>query len=219
MTSSGLYIHIPFCASACPYCDFAFVVGNRHLVDRYVDALILEFNVRSVELGPNPMFQTVYFGGGTPSAIPVDSVKRLANALEREATVLQDAEITLEANPGDLQSFKGLAKIGINRLSLGVQAISDRALKALGRNHTSADAIAAFRAAREAGFRNVNIDLIFGAPGQTAHEWQSTLESAIHLGPEHFSIYGLTVEPETAFWRRFQKGRLPLPPVHPRHPA
>ena len=137
MTSSGLYIHIPFCASACPYCDFAFVVGNRHLVDRYVDALILEFNVRSVELGPNPMFQTVYFGGGTPSAIPVDSVKRLANALEREATVLQDAEITLEANPGDLQSFKGLAKNGINRLSLGVQAMSDRALTALGRNPTS----------------------------------------------------------------------------------
>ena len=211
MTSFGLYVHIPFCASACPYCDFAFVAGRQGMVDRYVEALITELEERLAALGPDPTFQTVYFGGGTPSAIPVDRVEKIIDAVRHRATVVPDAEITLEANPGDRPSFARFEKIGVNRLSLGVQALDDRALRALGRNHTTADAIAGLRAARDAGFRNVNIDLIFGAPGQTLREWQTTLETAIRLGPEHLSIYGLTIEPGTPFWRRRQKGRLSLP--------
>ena len=208
--SFGLYIHIPFCASRCPYCDFAFVVQKTHLADRYTQAVITEYRARVPELGSDPTFETVYFGGGTPSAVPPGMLQQILEVVNR-VPIAADAEITLEANPGDRDRFQALRTIGINRLSLGVQALDDRALKALGRFHNTADAVAAFDTARRAGFQNIGIDLIFGAPKQTLAEWQATLNRAIVLNPEHMSIYGLTVEPETAFGRRFQKGRLPLP--------
>lgn len=206
----GLYIHIPFCHSRCPYCDFAFVVGKNHMAKRYMDAVIVEMQTRMQSLGTLPVFNTLYFGGGTPSAIPPGQLNRiLTNA---KSAVSPDAEITAEANPNDCEYFEKLYEYGINRLSLGVQAFTDRALKALGRFHKASDAIVAFQAARDVGFKNISIDLMYGAPGQTLEEWAKSLQRAIELCPEHISVYGLTIEPQTNFARRLQKGQLDVPP-------
>ena len=204
----GLYIHIPFCHSRCPYCDFAFVVGKTHLAKRYTDAVIAELQHRMQST--RPAFDTIHFGGGTPSAIPPAQLGRVLTTVKN--AVSPDAEIAAEANPNDREHFEKLRALGINRLSLGVQAFGDRALKALGRFHAARDAIAAFDAARDAGFENIGIDLMFGAPGQTRGEWIESLSRAIDLRPEHISTYGLTIEPRTNFARRWQQGRLDLPP-------
>ena len=204
--STGLYIHIPFCHSSCPYCDFAFVVGKNHLATRYTDAVITELQNRLLVL--DAQFNTIYFGGGTPSAIPPRELARILNTIKNNRA--PDAEITVEANPNDQVHFKNLYQLGINRLNLGVQAFTDKALKALGRFHTAANAKESFQTARQAGFENIGIDLIFGAPEQTRDEWATTLKQAIDLYPEHISVYGLTIEPETNFARRLQKGHLHL---------
>ena len=206
----GLYIHIPFCHSRCPYCDFAFVVGKNHMAERYTDAVIVEMQNRMQSLRTPPVFNTLYFGGGTPSAIPPGQLNRITASVK--SAIAPDAEITAEANPNDREHFEKLYEYGINRLSLGVQAFTDRALKALGRFHTASDAIGAFQAARDVGFENISIDLMYGAPGQTPEEWATSLQKAIDLGPEHISTYGLTIEPQTNFARRFQKGQLDVPP-------
>lgn len=206
----GLYIHIPFCHSRCPYCDFAFVVGKNHMAERYTDAVIVEMQNRLQALGTLPVLNTLYFGGGTPSGIPPEQLDRiLASA---KSAIAPDAEITAEANPNDHKHFEKLYEHGINRLSLGVQAFTDRALKALGRFHTTSDAITAFQTARNVGFKNISIDLMYGAPEQTLEEWTTTIQQAIDLCPEHISVYGLTIEPQTNFARRFQKGQLDVPP-------
>ncbi|MDE2699126.1 MAG: radical SAM protein, partial [Gemmatimonadota bacterium] len=165
----GLYIHIPFCHSRCPYCDFAFVVGKNHMAKRYTDAVIVEMQNRMQTLRTPPVFNTLYFGGGTPSAIPPGQLNRITT--NAKSAVAPDAEITAEANPNDRKHFEKLYEHGINRLSLGVQAFTDRALKALGRFHTASDAIVAFQAARDVGFKNISVDLMYGAPGQTPEEW------------------------------------------------
>ncbi len=206
----GLYIHIPFCHSRCPYCDFAFVVGKNHMANRYTDAVIVEMQNRMQAFGTPPVFNTLYFGGGTPSAIPPGQLNQITASVK--SAIAPDAEITAEANPNDHKHFEKLYEYGINRLSLGVQAFTDRALKALGRFHTASDAIVAFQAARDVGFENISIDLIYGAPGQVPEEWAKSLQRAIELCPEHISVYGLTIEPQTNFARRFQKGQLDVPP-------
>ncbi|RMF93530.1 MAG: radical SAM family heme chaperone HemW [Nitrospinota bacterium] len=218
----SLYIHIPFCASRCPYCDFTFVVRQTHLAPRYVEAVIRELRTRMTGLASPangqergslllPTLSTIYFGGGTPSLLSPQLLGRLLTAIRSEAEVMQGAEITVEANPGDSKHFAALRELGVNRLSLGVQALDDRILKALGRLHTAAQAEAAFEIARASGFHNINIDLIFGAPQQSVSDWEKTLAQALALAPEHLSLYGLTIEPGTAFSRRWAKGRLPLP--------
>ena len=206
----GLYIHIPFCHSRCPYCDFAFVVGKNHMAKRYTDAVIVEMQNRIQSLSAPPVFNTLYFGGGTPSAIPPGQLNRILKKAKN--AVAPDAEITAEANPNDHKHFEKLYEYGVNRLSLGVQAFTDRVLKALGRFHTTSDATIAFRAARDVGFKNISIDLMYGAPGQTPEEWIKSLQRAIELCPEHISVYGLTIEPKTNFARRFRKGQLDVSP-------
>ena len=205
--SLGLYIHIPFCNSRCPYCDFAFVVRKNHLAERYTNAVITELQNQINSFETPPIFNTVYFGGGTPSAIPPATLLRILQNVQ----CAPNAEITVEANPNDQMHFEALYKHGINRLSLGVQAFTDRALKALGRFHNTTDAIDAFNTARKVGFKNIGIDLIFSAPEQTHEEWKNTLDKTTELNPEHISVYGLTIEPETNFARRFKKGQLHLP--------
>lgn len=206
--SYGLYIHIPFCRSRCPYCDFAFVVRQTHLAQQYSKAIIRELRTQLDQLGTKPLFDTLYFGGGTPSHIPANDLTQIIQSVPNLHT---KAEITVEANPGDQASFEALKHAGVNRLSLGIQALTDRALKALGRFHNTQDALDAFYTARNVGFCNIGIDLIFGAPNQTREEWQGILQTAIDLHPEHISVYGLTIEPNTNFDRRFQKHQLPLP--------
>ena len=209
---SGLYIHIPFCRSRCPYCDFAFDVGKTHLAERYTDAVIREFQTRLPRFGRRTVFDTVYFGGGTPSEVPPEALRQILDAARSLSHISPEAEITAEANPEDHARFPELAAMGINRLSLGIQALDNPTLRALGRRHTAAEATAAVGAARRAGFGNLNVDLIFSAPRQTASAWRDTLDRVVDLGPEHVSVYGLTIETGTAFDRRLKKNRLPLPP-------
>ncbi|MBT3601851.1 MAG: radical SAM family heme chaperone HemW [Candidatus Latescibacteria bacterium] len=209
--SLGLYIHIPFCRSRCPYCDFAFVVRQTHLAKRYTNAVVHELQTQINAFDTNTTFDTLYFGGGTPSHMPPQYIEQILNAVQKHASLSSNAEITVEANPGDQSHFSTLKKTGVNRLSLGIQALTDRALKALGRFHNTEDALDAFKAARATGFTNIGIDLIFGAPKQTQEEWTTILKEAVTLNAEHISVYGLTIEPDTNFDKRAKKQQLPLP--------
>ena len=206
---SGLYIHIPFCGSRCPYCDFSFVVRKDHLAERYVNALLKEFRTRTA--GNRPQYDTIFFGGGTPSEIDPLFLNGILAEVQSVADLSSRIEITAEANPEDRDHFYPIRESGVNRLSLGVQALDNESLKALGRRHSKESALAAYDSARRAGFDNINIDLIFGAPDQSLLDWENTLDRAIELDPEHFSVYGLTIERDTAFDRRRKKGQLPLP--------
>lgn len=209
--SLGLYIHIPFCRSRCPYCDFAFVVRQTHLAPKYTNAIVRELQKKLANLNVTPVFDTVYFGGGTPSHMPPQFIDQILKAIQAHASLSTKAEITVEANPGDQAHFAALKKSGVNRLSLGIQALTDRALKALGRFHNTQEALDAFDGARKVGFQNLGIDLIFGAPKQTQTEWHTILQQAIALCAEHISVYGLTIEQGTNFDKRAQKQQLPLP--------
>lgn len=213
--SLGLYIHIPFCASRCPYCDFAFVIGRGRLSARYADAVGREIRERVAREFSGPArFDTIFFGGGTPTAVAASEIGRILDAVASVAGWAEEAEITVEANPGavDAEKFRGLRRLGVNRLSIGVQSFSDDELRLLGRTHTSAEAVRAYDAARGAGFENVSLDLMFALPGQTEAAWQSHLDRVIALGPEHVSVYNLTVEPGTEFGRRRRRGQFtPLP--------
>ena len=209
--SLGLYIHIPFCRSRCPYCDFAFVVRQTHLAKQYTHAVVRELQTQLAKLNTAPIFDTIYFGGGTPSHMPPQFIDQILNAVQKQAHINPQAEITVEANPGDQAHFDALKQSGVNRLSLGIQALTDRALKALGRFHNTQEALDAFDSARKVGFQNIGIDLIFGAPEQTKQEWHTILKNAISLNAEHISVYGLTIELGTNFDKRAQKQQLPLP--------
>ena len=156
-------------------------------------------------------FDTVYFGGGTPSAISTEYLSRFLQQVHKTALITEGAEVTAEANPSDVGQFDALFKAGVRRLSLGIQSTNERVLRSLGRTHKAEDAAKAIEGARRAGFINVSIDLIFGAPGQTTNEWQCDLEQILSLAPNHISIYGLTIEPGTPFAKQHAFGDLALP--------
>ncbi|HAA78247.1 TPA: coproporphyrinogen III oxidase [Candidatus Latescibacteria bacterium] len=202
----GLYVHIPFCASACPYCDFAFVVGRDAQADRYRSAVITELDARASDIeGP---LDTVYFGGGTPSTVPPTQLSDIIRLAEEAVGFSDDVEITVEANPNDYEHFSALHDLGVNRLSLGIQSIHLSTLVALGRSHTPDDARRSVQIARDAGFTNLNVDAIFGGPKQTVEQWEADLQELIALEPDHVSIYGLTIEPRTPFERQRAAGTL-----------
>ena len=186
--SQHLYLHVPFCRLVCAYCDFVTVGGRAADIPRYVEALVAELAMR-----PAPgRLQTVYFGGGTPSLLPVAAVERLlASAEDRWRSA--PAEVTVEANPSGRETpdWTGLRSAGVNRISLGVQSLHDADLRRLARGHTAAEALAAIRAVRHAGFENVSLDLIYGIPGQSLADWRAGLDAAMTLEPDHLSLYGL----------------------------
>ena len=186
----GVYVHIPFCASRCPYCDFATAPATTTLRSRYLDALRREI-AREGELLGRPRVRTLFFGGGTPSLLEPAEIGLLGDALRR-AFVLRPREVTLEANPATLDRarLEAWLAIGLTRLSLGAQSFDARGLRALGRTHQPEDSSAAVAVAREAGL-DVNLDLIFGWPGQTVAGWQHDLETAARLNPDHLSCYPL----------------------------
>ena len=208
----SLYIHIPFCALKCSYCDFNSYAGLEALVRPYVDALIAEMGLWSEFARGRPV-ATVFFGGGTPSLLPLPEVERVTSALRERFELQAEAEVTLEANPGtiDLDYLRGLLALGVNRLSLGVQSFHDDELAALDRIHSVTEAEEAYRWARAAGFRRVNLDLIYGLPEQPMERWQASLERAIELGPDHMSLYALTVEEGTKLAYDIHHGRAPEP--------
>ena len=197
----SLYIHIPWCVRKCPYCDF-----NSHAVREpidqrsYVDALLLDLDCELARQ-PLPEIESIFIGGGTPSLFDGAAIARLLNGVAQRLVLAPDVEITLEANPGTAEAalFSAYRDAGVNRLSIGVQSLDDHKLKALGRIHSSAEARTAVQMARSAGFDNINLDLMYGLPGQTMAEGLEDLEALVRLRPEHISWYQLTLEPNTLF--------------------
>jgi len=204
--SLGLYIHIPWCIKKCPYCDF-----NSHQSEssnlpeqQYLEALITDFSSEISALDMPRTVSSVFIGGGTPSLLSPEFYAALFAELRSHIDFKIDAEITMEANPGAVEAghFSGFREVGINRLSIGVQSFSDKALNALGRIHNATDAKRAFSSARIAGFDNINIDLMHGLPGQTLQAGLDDIQQAIALKPEHISWYQLTIEKNTEFYKR-----------------
>jgi len=221
VTSSGptdpsaplsLYLHIPFCSLKCAYCDFNSYAGLDDLIRPYDDALIEEIRLWGQVAGGR-LVATVFFGGGTPSLLPLSEIERIMAVLHDAFAVQPDAEISLEANPGtiDLPYLRGLVDAGVNRLSFGVQSFHDDELKSLDRIHTAAEAVEGYRWAREAGFQRINLDFIYGLAEQPLLHWQATLEQAIALEPDHLSLYALTVEEGTKLAYDVDQGRVPEP--------
>jgi putative oxygen-independent coproporphyrinogen III oxidase len=205
----GVYVHIPFCASRCDYCDFATWTDRGHLVDAYVDACVADLRRHYAAPSAPPAATTVFFGGGTPSLLPAGALVRVLDAVPRRP----GAEVTVECNPESVDPGKLAAyrDAGVTRLSFGVQSMVDPVLAALGRQHRRGDVEAAVDAARGAGFTTFNLDLIYGGHGETAADWATTLERTLALDPPHVSAYALTVEPGTPLAGRIRAGELDPP--------
>ena len=204
----GVYIHIPFCSAICPYCDFSVLTGGPAARESFVQALLAEVELWSgSDWGT---FDTLYFGGGTPSALASEQLRRLLAGLRRHLPVSPEAWIFLEANPEDVtaQSLAAWRDLGVRTLSLGVQSFQAPALGFLGRRHGPEQAVASVRLALAAGFSTVSVDLIYGLPGQTPEIWAQDLETALSLGPQHLSCYQLTVHEGTPFGFRHRRGQL-----------
>lgn len=208
----GVYIHIPFCVQKCRYCDFPSVAGGEALYEAYTAALCREIAGKGGLLSAESV-DTVYIGGGTPTALPVACLTRIIRTLRDHAALAPDAEFTVEANPGTFaaDTLAALRGLGVNRLSIGVQAFDDAVLAAAGRVHTAAQAADAVMAARAAGFASISLDLMYGLPGQTAASFAAGLELAVSLPVSHLSVYGLKVEEGTPFAVLQATGRLALP--------
>ena len=205
---AGIYIHVPFCQSRCAYCDFYSTTLLTHRT-AYVDAVCRELRHRLPELKGEPI-KTIYFGGGTPSTLTIEELKRILKALENLEVLgnPNNLEITLEANPDDLteEYVQGLRTLPINRVSLGIQSFHDRTLCLVGRRHTAQEAIDAVRRLQQAGLTNISIDLIYGLPGESIEDWTYSLDQAIALGVKHISAYHLTYEEGTRLWRMQEQG-------------
>jgi len=210
-----IYLHVPFCARRCSYCDFAIAVRREVPSEAYTAAILHEWALWQSEpvWDQDPVIQTIYFGGGTPSRITADAVDRLLDRLGRDRPVASGAEITLEANPDDVTLPLAAAwrAAGVNRVSLGAQSFDPAVLKWMHRVHTADDVPRAVDALRSAGIQEISLDLIFGLPANLGRDWDHDLNRAFSLNPEHLSLYGLTVEPHTALGH--QAGRGELTPV------
>ena len=232
MTRAGIYIHIPFCRSRCSYCDFATGMYESGIAGRYVSALCSEIKAwREVE--QPSIIDTIYFGGGTPSLLDPMQIAQILNSIKDRFEVDDSAEITLEINPGDggtspaskevgldaalvrrgsrNETLHQLSALSINRASFGAQTFDDRDLKQLGRTHSAADISTTFQQLRDAGFANINFDLIAGLPGQTLDGWKRNLEAALKLRPEHLSLYLLDVHEGTPLADQIKSGMRPKP--------
>jgi oxygen-independent coproporphyrinogen-3 oxidase len=214
---SSAYVHIPFCRRRCFYCDFpVFVVGDRlrgensGSISRYVDILCQEITTAPVFSQP---LKTIFFGGGTPSLLSTEQLAQILQVLEKRFGMTADAEISMEVDPGtfDLAHITGYRDVGVNRVSLGVQALQAELLKVAGRSHSVEDVFAAVELIHQAKIPEFSIDLISGLPHQSLDQWQDSLTKAVAIAPTHISIYDLTIEPGTAFGRYYQPGDSPLP--------
>jgi len=214
----GAYVHIPFCARKCAYCDFASEgleeAGGLSVARRYVDALAIETDMRAMseEFHGAPV-ETIYLGGGTPTILPPEWMAEVLVRLSNRFAFEDGAEVTIEANPGTVDEPKiaALLAAGVNRLSVGVQSFSDETLRTLGRIHTAAEAQEAIAAARRAGCANISLDLMYGVPRQSLEEWRESLAAAVECGVEHISAYALTVEEGTGLQAQIESGELPAP--------
>jgi len=213
MLDHSIYLHVPFCQKRCAYCDFNTWAHKGHLIPAYVEALCKEVQDVAASAPERIRVKTIYFGGGTPSLLSAEQYQKIFDVLRRGFDLLPDGEITMEANPGTVswEYFQHVRESGINRLSLGVQSSSPEELRFLGRIHDYPDAVNAVAWARQVGFDNVSLDLIFGIPGQTLESWQHTLELAVSLNVEHLSLYALTIEEGTPLGRWVERGIVSTP--------
>ncbi len=199
----GIYIHIPYCYSKCGYCDFYSIIRLTDKND-FIVALTAEINQRCKEINDLPT--SIYFGGGTPSMLSLDDFKRIFDSLRTHFDFSAVKEITVEVNPDDvtLSFIEGLAKLGVNRISMGIQSFNNRLLKFMNRRHNNVQAVNAVKNIKDAGISNISIDLIYGIPGMQQSEWVDSIEQAIALNVPHISAYHLTFEPNTPFYKRLQ---------------
>ena len=206
---AGVYVHIPFCASRCSYCDFFSTLRLDEVGHDYVEALIAEARLRKAELNGKPV-KTLYMGGGTPSQLPLPLLARLIDGLKATLDLNAVHEFTLEANPDDVtpEWCAAVRALGVNRVSMGVQSFQDAVLRLVGRRHTARQAIDAVASLRHAGIDNISIDLIYGLPGQTLETWAESVRQAVDLRPQHISAYGLTYEPGTRLWQQRECGEV-----------
>ena len=207
----GIYIHVPFCIHKCPYCGFLSAPPESDdEVENYMDHLVKEVGMAGGAYGGARKVDTVFIGGGTPSLLSSEQIWFLMNAIDAVFDLADDPEITLEANPGTLTSEKLSAyrNCGINRLSMGAQAMDDDLLWSLGRIHRKEDVVISYELARSAGFDNINLDLMFGMPGQDMPMWEDTLRQIFEMDPEHVSFYSLQIEEKTPFYDMYRDGKL-----------
>ena len=200
-----LYIHIPFCVKKCDYCDFLSGPANDDIKEKYVEALVKEIKASGDCSSHDDAVTSVFVGGGTPSILKGEQLKRIFKALKSSFIIDNKAEITVEMNPGTVskEKFKVLKQCGVNRLSIGLQSVNDNELKILGRIHTYKEFEDAYMMARNIGFDNINIDLISAIPGQTVESWSSTLKKVAELNPQHISAYSLIIEEGTPFYDKY----------------
>ncbi|MFT9493751.1 radical SAM family heme chaperone HemW [Anaerosolibacter sp.] len=212
MKELGLYIHMPFCSQKCHYCDFVSFAGAEGKIKDYMDGLIVELDPWKLKL-EDYKIQSVFIGGGTPTIVPIQEMDRLLEHLYRNFTFNDNTEFSIEGNPGtfDKEKLDFYKASGINRMSIGFQAWQDKLLSSLGRVHSQKQFIKNYRLAREAGFENINVDLMFGLPNQTMDQWKETLQRIVELCPDHISAYSLKIEEGTRFGNLYDQGLLNSP--------
>ncbi len=206
VNNKGLYIHIPFCVRKCPYCDF-YSVEDLGLKARFIRALLKEIKLKSCF---THKIDTIYFGGGTPSLLDFNEVEKIINSVCKHFNIMNNTQITMEINPGTVNKdyFTKVKKIGVNRINIGVQSFQDAKLRFLNRIHSADKAKKAIFEARNSGFDNIGIDLMYGLPGELKDSWLDDIDSALNFSPEHLSCYMLTYEPETVMYNELEKGNI-----------
>lgn len=209
--SLAIYLHIPFCQTRCTYCDFNTYTNQQSSIESYMHALAQEAALVAGDRRPH--VHTIYFGGGTPSLVPPELIAAVLHAVRASYRLRDNAEITLEANPGTVTPLylSALRRSGINRLSIGMQSAHDDELRLFARGHTAEDVSATVHAARQAGFDNISLDLIYGVPYQTLAKWKQSLEAALRMNPDHLSLYALGIEDGTPMQRWVDRGQVPSP--------
>jgi oxygen-independent coproporphyrinogen-3 oxidase len=216
-----LYIHIPFCHRRCAYCDFNTYANMDDRIEAYVVALCAELALLAETVRPAPppsaeaaaLRPTIFLGGGTPTMLSLGQMERVLRAADA-IVPLDGAEVSSEANPGTVLGrdyLRGLRQLGVNRLSMGVQSLHDPTLRILGRIHTADEARRSYEEAREAGFDNINLDFIFGLPGQSQRQWEATLDEIVTWEVDHFSLYSLILEEKTPLYAQVTAGRVTIP--------
>ena len=213
MTPAGMYIHIPFCKQICNYCNYFTTDKREEEISRFVAMLLREIELTASEYDYNWQFDSIYFGGGSPSQLSPIELEEIIHTLKEQFSHSNNMEITLEINPGEnsLEELQSFRKIGVNRASLGFQTLDSKLLKLLTRTHSLEDCIALYENSREAGIENISIDMLYNIPGQTVKGWMNDLETLVEMQPDHIAMYSLTSEEGTPFYSDIQNGKLSLP--------